>query len=1249
MKIISSRNPTVETLTLGALGTTVTYTLYGDATFPGNQKSIYVTGIQQVDVTLAPNTATVTKFVELFQGARRVETYAVQSPDSVRIDPFSLRGVNEWASGSLTGPLVVRDMVAGTETEVGLLPLVADTIRDVFIVPCTFSNNVHFMQANADTPTRLATVKTAAVPVGVGAHRSTLTDERTFLLVDSAGTVYYVSHILSAVPPNRALALPANTFVESAAVEVNAAGEALAIVAALSTGVLMSFPLNASLVPLVGSVIDSSKHWVRVIPLSGARMLAIADSDTDNSALVSGTALSAYKPGLIYGVSRNQQGTSYFVAENGLPVARNEVGDTVIPFTYSGLPVPQNYPGTEFISSNGTDYQLSGGPAPGYAPQRNPIAFHTMGGKLYGYCQPRTINHTMGMIDTSTHAATLTEIGRSVGGDVLTLTLLVNCATAVWIPVSRAISSSPSFKVNGGETRIVKNGDELTVSISRASMMDNTMVFGVGRAVFQAQAVPDKVPDQFDVEDIEDIEPFESRLTEYITLTGFDTPTEVHSSGVIYIDDVEVPDGSLITPYQTLRILVTQSSNFVDWWWVEVGGVRATFTSSQDPQPFTVPTKNRAYARLGERVISRAITNTYGMPLLFEFKSDLGYLAQYPTQRTVVLAVGAVFNIVLEVDEYGHFDVDYRMGRSNHTWKVWADDHFLDPEPVTPDGDRYVEADSPPFPFLAFPPNFYAIATIPAGVLATVGGIQVPGDHDARGYLHREQVIEFDLSDPVIYTAIPFESGRTLDFGDVVAHWIYKPDIAQHKVLKRVEYVKPKAPVFAPVLSFSLNAPAPIADVAPRPFVVYPMRKHEATQKTPASTVAAWLFDHVEVSAYTNRDAPRTEPYKAGTATGHVDPAQAILVSAPANVPVDSLPWEFVQQGSHQAPYTEYEWVESETAAGPESFNFSRQDASVELSVAAPEPKSVQFTTPITEDLGANPQWIAALKHSMEYALPQLRQAAFAEGVEVFPDREEVTVGGTVEPAGVVKIDNAVSISLELKTDQIILGSPSSGEALYSTLTGGTLQTVPIRSIIRSFNVLSGDVELEPEVPRPQIDYDILPESLNASNFPTPGRNSVTLATLFYRDPKLASVPPMAQVTRLTAFNPAPIFTAQSVSPSPVRQATFTLQATYPQLSLSPGIEVAGMERAPISTYSYEKRMTFAPISDTHNGNPDYLQRGYFATELEALQDAVNVWGMMPIDIQASQREGGEWYWRQTSKCVNMCDGCPPYGYISGG
>ena len=1241
MKIISSRNPTVETLTLGALGTTVTYTLYGDATFPGNQKSIYVTGIQQVDVTLAPNTATVTKFVELFQGARRVETYAVQSPDSVRIDPFSLRGVNEWASGSLTGPLVVRDMVAGTETEVGLLPLVADTIRDVFIVPCTFSNNVHFMQANADTPTRLATVKTAAVPVGVGAHRSTLTDERTFLLVDSAGTVYYVSHILSAVPPNRALALPANTFVESAAVEVNAAGEALAIVAALSTGVLMSFPLNASLVPLVGSVIDSSKHWVRVIPLSGARMLAIADSDTDNSALVSGTALSAYKPGLIYGVSRNQQGTSYFVAENGLPVARNEVGDTVIPFTYSGLPVPQNYPGTEFISSNGTDYQLSGGPAPGYAPQRNPIAFHTMGGKLYGYCQPRTINHTMGMIDTSTHAATLTEIGRSVGGDVLTLTLLVNCATAVWIPVSRAISSSPSFKVNEGETRIVKNGDELTVSISRASMMDNTMVFGVGRAVFQAQAVPDKVPDQFDVEDIEDIEPFESRLTEYITLTGFDTTTEVHSSGVIYIDDEEVPGGSLITPYQTLRILVTQSSNFVDWWWVEVGGVRATFTSSQDPQPFTLPTKNRAYARLGERVISRAMANTYGMPLLFEFKSDIGYLAQYPTQRTVVLAAGAVFNIVVEVDKYDHFNVDYRMGRSDHTWMVWADDHFLDPEPVTPDGDRYVEADSPPFPFLAFPPNFYAIATIPAGVRATVGGVQVAGDLDARGYLHGEQVIEFDLSDPVVYTAIPFESGRTLDFGDVVAHWIYKPDVSQYTALKRVEYVKPKAPVRAPVLSLSINAPAPVSDIAPRPFVVYPMRKHESSPQQRSSGIAPSQFEHVEFSVYSNMDAPQSAAFIGSTVavTSALSAAPSLL---PTTAEVDALNLEYVQTGGYLA---QYESDTPDVATRPESFNF--------IHVAEGSRSDIQAFTHGAVQLGVT-EGIPVV--------PLRVEESNTEGVPVVPLRvDETGSDGILLEATRLEESSAESVELmpiseglhditcePLNTERLTDGGLTSAESWYSKVKSSTLQSTPVRAALAKWPD-SWAAELVPTVTTPPFDHDIRNTIIGASNFPTRVGTDVTLATLFWRDQKVPSAAPEAQSPQASASNAMPAGEAQQVSPAPVTYPTFNLDARPVQLSRRYGLTPDIAVRMPQFSYSYEKRMTFAPVSDTHNGNPDYLQRGYFATELEALQNAVNVWGMQPIDIQASQREGGEWYWRQTSKCVNMCDGCTPYGYISGG
>lgn len=1245
MKIISSRNPTVETLTLGALGSTLSYTLYGDAKFPNGQTSLTITGIQQVDVTLAPNTATSTKFVELFQGARRVETYAVQSPNAVRIDQFSLRGVNEWASDSLTGPLTVRDMAAGTETDVSALPLVAGAIRDVFIVPCTYSNKVHFMQANATEPTRLLTVPTGAVPVGMGAHRNATTDERTFLIIDSAGTVYYVSHDMAVVPPTRAIPIPAGTFIESAVVRVDAAGAASAIVVALSNGVLAVYPLTGTaLVPQPGDYIQSSKSWVRVVPLSGQRILAIADDESDNSALVTGLTLSAYKSGLVYGVSRNQSGTSYFVAEGNQPVARNEADGAVIPFTYYGLPVPQNYPGTEFASSTGTDYQLSGKTV-GYAPFRNPVAFHTMGGKLYGYCQPRSLNHTMGLINTADHAATLTEVDRIVVGDTLTITLRVNCAASTWIPVVPASSSKPTFKVGTDPTRMVKNGDLLVVSVAKPTMRDNTLVFGVGRAVFEAQAIPDAVPDQFDVQDIEPINPGENRLTEYIVLTGYDTATPVHSSGIIYIDDVEVADGTLIRPGQSLRILITQSDNFVDDWWVDVGGVRADFTSSQEPQPFTIPTKNRAYANLGEKVISKLIINTHGIPVAFKFKSDVGYLAQYPTMRSVVLAPGAQVNIILEVDKYAHFDIPYRFGRSDHTWMVWADDHFLDPEPVTVDADRAAEASSPPFPFGAFPPNFYAIAKVPAGVRATVAGAIVPGQLDARGYLHGEHEIEFDLSSPVVYTAIPFESGRTLDFGDVVAHWNYDPDISVYKMLKRVEYIKPKSTVVAPVQSFTVRTSAPIDDVAPVPFVLYPLRKHEVTSSPRSSSTAMSQFAHVEVAAYTHNTKSLPVVRESGTSAEVAIVTD--VVEASSKPTVESLQCEFVQRGSHAAPHVEYERASQETATGPESFNFSLLGIGSLYGVQAATAKAMQIEMPKTEDLGARPTKFVN---------------SFAEGITIHPDRPEPPTSEGLEVDPQVATRNVVYCEA-LEIGQVTTGTGVQVDTHYNVFKPGAVQTVPIRSLVKTLPIngtvpiraltmtfsVGGSVTLQPTVTNPPSDHDIRNTIIGASNFPTPGRNSVTIATLFWRDPKTPSAVPRAQASQLTAFNPRPSFTAQQVSPAPVKHPTFNLDAQAAQLAPRYGIEPDIALRMPQLSYSYAKRLFVAPVTDAHDGNPDYLQRGYFATEVEALQDAVNVWGMLPIDVHAQQREGGEWYWMQTSKCVNMCDGCPPYGYISGG
>ena len=67
------------------------------------------------------------------------------------------------------------------------------------------------------------------------------------------------------------------------------------------------------------------------------------------------------------------------------------------------------------------------------------------------------------------------------------------------------------------------------------------------------------------------------------------------------------------------------------------------------------------------------------------------------------------------------------------------------------------------------------------------------------------------------------------------------------------------------------------------------------------------------------------------------------------------------------------------------------------------------------------------------------------------------------------------------------------------------------------------------------------------------------------------------------------------------------------------------------------------------NGAPDLLQRGYFATEVEALQNAINLWGVDPQTCAGRQMPTGEWYWIRIPVCQNMCSDCPPTGYIQGG
>lgn len=66
-------------------------------------------------------------------------------------------------------------------------------------------------------------------------------------------------------------------------------------------------------------------------------------------------------------------------------------------------------------------------------------------------------------------------------------------------------------------------------------------------------------------------------------------------------------------------------------------------------------------------------------------------------------------------------------------------------------------------------------------------------------------------------------------------------------------------------------------------------------------------------------------------------------------------------------------------------------------------------------------------------------------------------------------------------------------------------------------------------------------------------------------------------------------------------------------------------------------------------GNESCLDNGRFATEEDALANAIGVWGLNGAVVKTFELSEGCWVWSQIIPCANSCYDCPPSGYIRGG
>lgn len=1224
MKYITTSGPTVESLSLGALGQTKTFVITGAATFADGSKALSVTGIQNVPIHFSANLSLKPTLVEVSVEARRIETYCVVSAASERWTSAAMRGIGNHIGTDSTGISVIN-LVTNAEITLATPSALLDPWLDYVLVPDVAAKSVWALRTGttATAPVVGRAMQMGSAPIAVGINRST-TDQRTHIVVDADGALGYFGHQFQQVKSNT---LVANLV---SAAFTYAGNVITGVVFCDQEGKLRRAAFNAALDVGPIQLVDSDRRWMRVQtdPTDRSRVICVSDAATDN-AFTLGQSLTPTFAGLAYsglGVTDTGYAHGFFGSvstDTGpmTPAFTSVVGQLLYPAAGA------------YLITDGTRY--AAGALTGSVPAgRTLLGVIYLSGVAHAICSkgtPPTLR-----TNSAQHTTTLTITSKLVEGSTITIEIDVAGTAGIDLEFNGGEGFNATYTVEGQPVATVRAGQKLKVVFNAASVRDNLFAIAVGRNALVEALLPDELPDAFVIENIYGLDSGVSQTTVPVTPLAYDTPIPVHSNGIIVINGVEVPDGTLIRPGQSLAIKVTQSEEFLNHWWVTTGALRVEFVSAQQDQPVTTAIKSRAYMPLG-KFVSRQISNSFDRSVILQL-GDIGEI-QDRTQRTIVLGPGQVAHITLDIIEHKHYEIPYTFGRSEHMLQVWADDHFLDPEPVTAEADRFVAAQSPAFSFASIPDDFYVKAKTPAGVLVALDGELLAAPADARSYNHDEEELEFDVVQPLSYMAIPFADGRTLDFGDVVARWTYDPAVSSVIREKQSVWLLPKQEPLVVVLQ-NLEVPrVPVADNEPSTFALYPMRKHQEHPSAASNSFAGWDVDMLAAAEVAGIKAPNFGHNE--FTISDVGRAVAAAADNPEIRTFDNLDFQIV---------------------APTRSEFESRDAQRVM----PEHYSVEsgnftYIERVTTDMKAA-EYAEVRPHQAQALslIPNPVTARTSEGLEVYPNWTPPTAANAPDALDATSVQYRVSMELELEVNvvkarsaevlelhsaQMQITGLTSWKSESYTVEQPISYTIPIRPLYRGVNRNSVDIQARSYVypraysmadPIPGVSYNarakIWQLEITASQMhvgvPVTARALEAVAIENLTRDRDNALPSSMQLLRVTRQGTDAAFTAASATSSHTQR-----EGEYVQRSVQ----------------SFEARKIIFNLATTHDGNPDLLDRGYFATELEALQNAVNVWHKDPADVVARQIPTLQWYWATPDVCVNMCDACPPYGYLSGG
>ena len=811
----------------------------------------------------------------------------------------------------------------------------------------------------------------------------------------------------------------------------------------------------------------------------------------------------------------------------------------------------------------------------------------------------------------------------------------------------------------------------------------------------------------YDTEEIT-ITGINTRVPVTVTVNGQPATDNVQ----IFIDGVEATEPFMIANNGKLRLEVLHegaTSNIV----VSVGSGSSQFGIYTVAEPILNTIRNWAYQAKGVEIVSDAITNPGPQRVILTLTDDTSALFSNGT-KTATLQTGQSTTIRFTPEENKQYHVVFNTEQHQHDWQVWTDDHWLDPQPATQRAERYVLGDSGDITFAAIPDNFYTHIRVPAGILLQINGEYVDLPLDVRGvYKQQTEVRNLKTSATTLrMEGLPsHDQPHTILLGDAKLEWLY--DFVEDPTYAAIadKYVGQVAAQFIPVVPESAVTSTTTFEARSTSLTASADQQYQYQE---GHVVDASFSSDFTTARQLSSDtfAQRFEPHLDGVVSDMWQPMyeaqladQAVSYDANkfiaefsanlstfdlsdfvAHVPVDAVQFAAdtfeahdTQQATSQAlydfvPHTETDavtmplpgvrhvWEARSASAQLPAVKFRTHKVAAQIDGAT---RARYANRPVTAQIGgAELNWrqittlqisnnrvhlakgtepIAVQAHTAFVRQDSKQQIDTAQSVwnKTAPTyhMDNTTPRWTHIPrvtfrydmyVGIVTKPKSYPISMDWrtvgKTRSYKLGLTSrhvfdivhradSGQNKFTQLGASIYQDMP-KAVYRA---VPAAIKLDTNVGQRQEVYV---------------RAHITMVNRRVSDSDIKRID-ASQAHQVQAPKATQLETS-----SANRVSNNIIAVTRPQ-----------PVRAVVKTMHIPRAVLEVPDTQVDYGEQDPLKQGYFATELDALRNATQVWGHDASAVYGIKQLNGYWTWAVVVTCENVCGsyGCDTRGYLSGG